>query len=348
MTANLRLRIVLVALFLTVGSWNPAAAQTSPSQPEPASGVTIAIMDFESKAPGNPDFGHQVAEILTVRLSMLDAATVVDRSRLTDVLEEQKLKLRGLTDQEQAAEVGKLLGAQIMVFGKIFPVGGELYVTMKLIGVETGQLKGAIAKGKMTEDLSVILDRATDELVKRVEMDAATLLPAAQRTEDPLSRLADRLSGKTLPAVAVVIPESHVTRRIPDPAAETEIKRLLYKLGFPVASVDESALGEWAKSFRPKDPSWPSTLDNVDIVVVGEAFSEMAGTYQGLISCSARAEVRAVDRKTGKVLAVTRTTQRAVDLSENIAAKTALQKCGHVAGLEIAEKLTDLVTEAGR
>jgi hypothetical protein len=49
----------------------------------------------------------------------------------------------------------------------------------------------------------------------------------------------------------------------------------------------------------------------------------------------ARLEVKAIDRASGEVIAVERQTRVAVDLSEQIAAKTALQE----AAADIAERL---------
>ena len=43
-----------------------------------------------------------------------------------------------------------------------------------------------------------------------------------------------------------------------------------------------------------------------------------------MVSCKGRIEIKAVDNKTGEVLAVGRITRREVDISEMMAAKTAL------------------------
>lgn len=79
---------------------------------------------------------------------------------------------------------------------------------------------------------------------------------------------------------------------------------------------------------------------NADIRLVGEAFSEFALRKGNLISVKARVEVKALDRD-NNVVAVDRQTRVAVDLSEHIAAKTALQE----AGADIAERM--LVKLAG-
>ncbi|MCK4623761.1 MAG: hypothetical protein KAV00_00485, partial [Phycisphaerae bacterium] len=57
-------------------------------------------------------------------------------------------------------------------------------------------------------------------------------------------------------------------------------------------------------------------------------FSEFALRTGDLVTCAARAEINVIDRKTGRIVLADRHTDRAVDLAENIAGKTALQKTG--------------------
>ena len=68
---------------------------------------------------------------------------------------------------------------------------------------------------------------------------------------------------------------------------------------------------------------------------MGEGFSEFAMRHGNLVSVKARLEVKAVDRQTDKVIAMDRQTAVVVDLTEQIAGKSALQK----AAAEIAERL---------
>jgi hypothetical protein len=72
-----------------------------------------------------------------------------------------------------------------------------------------------------------------------------------------------------------------------------------------------------------------------DVYLTGEGFCEVAWRVGGLISVRARVELKAVDRKTGKVIAVDRQTVLAVDLSEQVAGKSALQ----AAAADLAERL---------
>ena len=112
---------------------------------------------------------------------------------------------------------------------------------------------------------------------------------------------------------------------------------LLESVGATLISTKNAGLSDWAKDFlKETGKEIPNGLSEADIIIVGEGFSEFAGTTEKLISVKARVEMKAVDVKSGKnssPSAAPRTT--AVDLAENIAGKSALQK----AAGEIAFKL---------
>jgi hypothetical protein len=73
----------------------------------------------------------------------------------------------------------------------------------------------------------------------------------------------------------------------------------------------------------------------VDVLIEGEGFSEFGLRRGNLVSVKARVEIKAIDRKSGEVLAIDRETAVEVDLTEQIAGKKALQN----AAARIAERL---------
>jgi hypothetical protein len=135
--------------------------------------------------------------------------------------------------------------------------------------------------------------------------------------------------------VMVVLPEYHIQRPIPDPAAETEITRQFIEAGYKV--VDRSAYQEIRNSTPSffKDNKKGITLakkKGADILITGEAFSERAGDasgrlMSGLVACNARIEVKAVMVDTAEVIFSDgyNTTVPVLHTSESVAAKKALQ-----------------------
>ena len=304
------------------------------------SSITVAIIDFESKAPGNPELGKQIGDILTARMSIYDQFRLVERQKLGDLLKEHQLNLTGMVDTSQATKAGKMLGAKIMVFGRAFTVDNDLYIVAKIVGTETSQVKGVIAKGKLASNLSEIIDQLVDKLADGLEKWAPKLLPKNEKFQNKLKMLKQQLKGKQLPTVAIVIPEVHINRRVVDPASQTEMKNLFKKVGFTVIEIDKKTTSKWARDFQ-KDPRKPIPPDfaGVDVVVTGEGFSEFGTRIGGLVSCIARLEVQATDRHSHEIIASERTTRRAVDLSEGIAGKTALQAAGHELAIKLIEKI---------
>jgi gas vesicle protein len=296
------------------------------------SSITVAIFDFESKAPGNPDLGQQLGDILTARLSIYNQFRLVERKKLEDLLKEHQLNLAGMVDTNQAVKVGKMAGAKIMVFGRTFTVDRDLYIVAKIVGTETSQVKGVIAKGNLESNLSDIINQLVDKLADGLEKWAPKLLPKTEEFQNKVKMLKRQLKGRELPTVAVMIPEVHINRPVADPAAETEIKKIFRQIGFNVIEAKRKTLEKWAKDF---------SLAGVDIIITGEGFSEFGARIGGLVGCVARLEVQATERKSHRIITSERTTRRAVDLSEAIAGKTALQAAGHELAIKLIEKIAN-------
>jgi hypothetical protein len=68
---------------------------------------------------------------------------VVDRSDLEAILEEQALQLSDIYDETTAAKIGKLAGAEIITTGRLNIVANRYYLNVKMIDVETAEIKGS-------------------------------------------------------------------------------------------------------------------------------------------------------------------------------------------------------------
>ena len=98
---------------------SPLLAATPPV-PAP---LTVAVFDFESSPPGP---GIDLSQTLAERLSGQPGITLVDRTSIADVLREQQLSLTGLVDSTSALHAGHLVGAKLLVGGRMFRVGQKL------------------------------------------------------------------------------------------------------------------------------------------------------------------------------------------------------------------------------
>ncbi|MDK1032840.1 MAG: CsgG/HfaB family protein, partial [Planctomycetia bacterium] len=340
----MRMAVIGFVLIASAGIAHAAgddAAKTQPALP------TVVVLDYQAEMPGEKDLGWKLAEILAARLSIEDSLQLVERAQLSKIIKEQQLKLEGILDQDQAAKVGKLLGAKLMIMGKAFVLNKKFIIVTKVVGVETGRVKGTVREVELKKPISDTVTLLAEDIAALIKKNYASLLPPGSKRDDPTAKIRKKLGDRAPLVVAVVVPETHLTRIIATPAAETEIKRTLIECGFRVVDTGKVDLSDWAKAvYRGKRLPWPASLKKADVVIVGKASSRFTLRTGDLVTSTGKAQVDLIDRHTGKTLLTRRATSQAVDLAEITAGKTALQKAGREIGLAIARHLVALKTSA--
>jgi hypothetical protein len=94
----------------------------------------------------NKKVGKYVQEDITTALVNSGQFNVVERLKLQSVLDELQLTQLGLTDPEGAKQVGKLLGADVILTGTLAATGEEWNVNLRLINTESGLITSAFSK----------------------------------------------------------------------------------------------------------------------------------------------------------------------------------------------------------
>jgi TolB-like protein len=105
----------------------------------------VAVLRFEesgARAKEN-QLGLLVSSELTTALRRDHGILLVERANLNKIIDEQALGQTGLIDEKNAAEVGKLAGAQFMVLGNIAEAGDRYLVNAKIVSTVDGLLHGA-------------------------------------------------------------------------------------------------------------------------------------------------------------------------------------------------------------
>lgn len=277
--------------------------------------LTVAVFDFESKDEAVRDLGPKVATLINAALSAEPSVITVERAELEKALGEQELSLSGTVSSETAAKVGHLTGAKVLVTGRVFKVDKDTMIVAKVIGTETSRVYGEMVKGGPSSSITDLAADLAKKIGTTVGEKGGTLVAKVESPEARLERLKKSLKGDKRPVLSVKITERHFSGPTIDPAAETELAKLAADCGFKLAD-DKSDL-------KP------------EIEITGEALSEFGMRKGNLVSCKARVEIKVRERSTGNLLFVDRQTSVAVDLTEQIAAKTALQK----AAAELAERV---------
>jgi hypothetical protein len=276
--------------------------------------LTVTVFDFESKDEAVRDLGPKVSTLVNALLSAEPGVITVERAELEKVLSEQELGLSGTVSTDTAAKVGNLTGAKVLVTGRVFKADKELIAVAKVIGTETSRVYGELAKGPASASISDLAGELAKKIAGTIGEKGATLVAKVTSREERVERIKNALKRGNLPSVSVKLPERHFGAPVVDPAAETELGKILQECGFKL--IDDKS------------------VEKADIEITGEAFSAYGMRKGNLISCKARVEVKA-HKRTGEIVAIDRQTSVAVDLAEQTSAKTALQN----AAMELAERL---------
>ena len=296
-------------------------ASAAPEQAKAEAGKSTvvyptAILAFQERGSGVKDYGAKMADIIFASLAANPDLFLVDRADLQKTLQEHELNLSGVVSPDKAVQIGKLVGAKILITGSVVDADKTIYLIAKIIGTETSRVLSATVQGKSSDDLSPMVEKLAKQVAEIITKDADKLVAKELKIEDRIAALKKQLGDAKKPVVSISVSERHVGQATIDPAAETELIMFCKETGFDV--MDKT--GDAKKA---------------NIKIEGEGFSEFAMRHGNLVSVKARLEVKAIDTQTYKVIAMDRQTAVVVDLTEQIAGKAALQK----AAADIAERM---------
>ena len=130
---------------------------------------TVAIIDFEGIGISESE-ARALTQRLTSEIVEIGKFTVVERSEMKRLLDEQKFQYSGCVDVSCAVEIGKLLGAKSMVVGTISKLGNSYSVDSRLIDVKTAE-NYVSANYTTTKDLGDVLNGMRNIAYKICEME---------------------------------------------------------------------------------------------------------------------------------------------------------------------------------
>ena len=282
-----------------------------------------AILPFSERGTGARGYGSAVSDILFAQLVVNPDLFLVDREEMEKTLQEQELNLSGMVNPADAVKVGHLIGAKVLITGSVIDADRDIYVVARIIGTETSRVLGESVRGRSTDALADLVEELAEKVAATLVARAPELVAQVRETVDRIAAINEKLGEQDRPVLRISIEERHVGRAPIDPAAETEFTLISLETGFEVV-----------------DPK-VGTPQQADILIVGEGFSEFAMRRGNLVSVKARLEVKAIDRATQRIIATDRETTVVVDLTEEIAGKSALQE----AAARIAERMLPKLVE---
>lgn len=98
---------------------------------------TLAVMDFEGRGITLLE-ARTLTDRLITELARTKRVLMVERNTMNDVLNEQGYETEGCMSDECAAEVGALLGVDLMINGSVGKIGNTYTIDAKMFKVSTG------------------------------------------------------------------------------------------------------------------------------------------------------------------------------------------------------------------
>ena len=260
---------------------------------------TVAVLPFEARdrQAASTDMGKSVAELLNVALMESGNADMVERAELDAALNELQLSAVGLTSKESQVKLGRFIGAKILITGSLFKSGSKNFVIVKIIGTETSRVMGASASG--SENFTDLVPMLAPKVSAILEKQSAKLLPQELDNDTVTLQLKKIVKGNKRKVFVKV--KEDIAVAVPDPAAETELKKLLLALDFQVVN----------------------TRGEADFAITGEAIAANAGSFHKFTSAASRLEL-SIFNKDKKLLATSAARETLAGGTYIIAAKEAI------------------------
>ena len=176
-------RLAMVAA-AAVGSILSSASAQAPVAGQP----TVAVMyfnnnvftrdarDYDGLSKGVPDF-------LVTELASNAGVRVIERDQVQKLIDEQRLVRGGQVDRETAVRVGKLLGAQHMIFGGFMAdPSGNFRIDARAVNVETGAIEYTTRVQDKADNVMALIGQLAGRLNDGMKLPP---MPAHSRTTTP-------------------------------------------------------------------------------------------------------------------------------------------------------------------
>jgi len=161
-----------------------------------AQAVNVAVLYFDNNS-GMAKYdvlNKGLADMIITDLAAVPGLTLVERSRLEDILAEQKLQKSKLFDQKTSVKVGKLLGARYAVTGAVAAVEPKMRMDIRLIDVQTSAI---VVADKVVGDSAKFFE-LEKTLIERFVKGLNKEMPKALQKADSLGTVLDYSNGLDL------------------------------------------------------------------------------------------------------------------------------------------------------
>ncbi len=130
----------------------------------------VAVCEFTSITGDTLEEGKLLQARVITLLTKVEGLTVIERTRLKEVLDEQKFMLYTAVDESTAFEVGKILNVDALIMGDIAILEDRKEISARLVNVLNGEIIDAVTCVENREESIKPSPEATREVASLVEL----------------------------------------------------------------------------------------------------------------------------------------------------------------------------------
>ena len=118
----------------------PGALTYDPTKVRQVGGrLTLAVLPFQEKGESR-NLGEPATDRMVTQLVELRRFKVIERAKLEEVLQEQRLQVSGVVDDRTAVDVGRVAGADAIVVGNVSVIGPTTTVSARVIDTQSSEV----------------------------------------------------------------------------------------------------------------------------------------------------------------------------------------------------------------
>lgn len=139
------------------------------SDAPPAPVVTVLAFENQSNDPELATMGKGFADMLLTDIVAWNGVSVVERTRLEEVLKELKFQQSKYVDKASAAKLGKVLNATHLVYGSLITSGDQLRVEARLVRSSDGSVVAAVKEQAEKDKVFDLEQKIASGLVAQID-----------------------------------------------------------------------------------------------------------------------------------------------------------------------------------
>lgn len=156
-------QFLILILLLSVCIYVPKIQAATPADPQ----FRVAVLNIETSEGIPENYSSVLSDRLRQELLATGKFAVMERSKMTEILDEIGFQMIGCTSNECLIEAGQILGVNQMVAGSAGRMGQIYTVSVRLIDVATSQIIKMVSvdrKCNIEELLTIVMEQSAKKL----------------------------------------------------------------------------------------------------------------------------------------------------------------------------------------